>query len=538
MKRFFSTLRFLLVAVAIVCVQCADMGGGGTIETTNGLVTGMVVLPGGGPAARTQVKLLPAGYDPVKDTAAVKADTTDAMGKYSFSHVYPGDFTIQAVQLDDRTRVLITGIHVANDTVAAPAGTLHAPGTIRVYLPGGINSATGYVYVAGTVCFVFLNNHTDFVILDSVPAGVIPAASYSAISITSSSVIRYDVPIVPGDTTVIYNPSWKYARRLAFNTSSSGAAVTGNTMNFPVLIRFKPGDFDFSQAEAGGTDIRFAKSDNTFLPYEIERWDAVNRQAEIWVRVDTVYGSDSAQFIVMYWGNPQAGDNSNGAAVFNTSNGFIGVWHMSEDPSAGTGSIKDRTANAHNATPYGSMTAANSVDGAVGKALSFDGKDDYLNAGNVSVPGNYSVGLWVLLDTLGDYQRFIIKDSSYTLWYDKDSVSVRMEHMPAGSWWRGLLQDGGTRVPMTTGAWYYFVGTFDGAAVRLYANGAEASVSGPISAIPRTNSKPVTLGQATGHSFVNGIMDEIRIEGTARSADWIRLCYMNQRMDDKLIVFK
>jgi hypothetical protein len=538
MKQFFSTFRFLSVAVGIVCVQCADFGGGGTIETTNGLVTGMVVLPGGGPAARTQVKLLPAGYDLVKDTAAVKADTTDAMGNYSFSRVYPGDFTIQAVHLDDRTRVLITGIHVANDTVAAPAVTLHAPGTMRVYLPGGINGITGYVYVPGTTCLVFLNNHTDFVILDSVPAGVIPAASYSSISITTSSVIRYDIPIVPGDTTVVYNPSWKYARRLVLNTTSSGAAVTGNVVNFPILIRLNTGNFDFSQSQPGGADIRFTKKDNTPEPYEIERWDAASQLAEIWVRVDTVYGSDSMQSLTMYWGNPDAANESNDPAVFNTSNGFIGVWHMSEDPSAGTGSIKDRTANAHNATPYGSMTAANSVDGAVGKALAFDGTNDYLNAGNVSVPGNYSVGLWVLLDTLGDYQRFITKDSSYTLWYDKDSVSVRMEHMPAGSWWRGLLQDGGTRVPMTTGAWYYFVGSFDGAEVRLYANGAEASVSGPISAIPRTNSKPVTLGQSTGHSFVNGIMDEIRIEGTARSADWIHLCYMNQRIDDKLIQFK
>jgi hypothetical protein len=538
MKQLFSTFRFLFVAMAIVCVQCADMGGGGTIETTNGLVTGMVVLPGGGPAARTQVKMLPAGYDLVKDTAAVKADTTDAMGNYSFSNVYPGDFTIQAVQLDDGTRTLISGIHVANDTVVAPAGTLHTPGTMKVALPGGINSITGYVYVPGTTCLVFLNNHNDFVILDSVPAGIIPVVSYSSISIPASAVIRYDIAVDPGDTTVVYNPSWKYARRLVLNTSSSGAAVSGNTVNFPVLIRVNPGNFDFSQTQAGGTDIRFAKPDNSFLPYEIERWDAVNRQAEIWVRVDTVYGSDSAQFIAMYWGNPQAEDNSNGAAVFNTSNGFIGVWHMNEDPSAGTASIKDRTANAHNATPFGSMTAVNSVNGAVGKALSFDGTNDYLNAGNVSVPGNYSIGLWVLLDTLGNYQRLITKDSSYTLWYDKDSVSVRMEHMPSGSWWRGLLQDGGTRVPMTTGTWYYFVGSFDGAAVRLYANGAEASVSGPISAIPRTNSKPVTLGQSTGHSFVNGIMDEVRIEGTARSADWIRLCYMNQRIDDRLIQFK
>jgi hypothetical protein len=91
---------------------------------------------------------------------------------------------------------------------------------------------------------------------------------------------------------------------------------------------------------------------------------------------------------------------------------------------------------------------------------------------------------------------------------------------------------------MTKGMWYYFVGTFDGAAIRLYTNGTEVSISGPISAIPRTNSKPVLFGTVTGYSFAKGILDEIRIEGVARSADWIRLCYMNQRKDVKLVQFK
>jgi hypothetical protein len=36
----------------------------------------------------------------------------------------------------------------------------------------------------------------------------------------------------------------------------------------------------------------------------------------------------------------------------------------------------------------------------------------------------------------------------------------------------------------------------------------------------------------------NGILDEVRLTNVAQSADWIKLCYMNQREDDKLIVFE
>jgi hypothetical protein len=38
--------------------------------------------------------------------------------------------------------------------------------------------------------------------------------------------------------------------------------------------------------------------------------------------------------------------------------------------------------------------------------------------------------------------------------------------------------------------------------------------------------------------FFNGIIDEVRVSSIDLSADWIKLCFMNQRPDDKLIVFK
>ena len=488
----------------------------------------------------TLVLLVPADYNAgaVNQNKSILSAFTATDGSYSFGRVPKGHYSIEAFNPANGKRSLISGVIVTNEDFHLSTDTLRTPGTMKIFLPADANTATGYFFVPGTTIFASINGANGSILVPSVPAVTLPAVCYSETGASSADTVRYGVAVLSSDTAVVAHPGWKYARMVSLNTSAAGAAVTGNVLDFPVLIRLTNNNFNFTQANTNGSDLRFARSDTALLPYEIERWDAVNQVAEIWVKVDTVFGSDSSQFITLYWGNPDAADSSNGAAVFNTSNGFIGVWHMNEDPSAGAASIKDRTANAHNATPYGSMTAANSVDGAVGKAMAFDGTNDYLNAGNVSVPGTYSIGLWVLLDTLGNYQRLITKDSSYTLWYDKDSVSVRMEHMPSGSWWRGLLQDGGTRVPMTTGTWYYFVGSFDGAAVRLYANGAEASVSGPISVNPRTNLKPVCFGVSTGYSFVNGIMDEIRIEGTPRSADWIRLCYMNQRMDDKLAAFR
>jgi hypothetical protein len=543
------TMTNKCVLLPVLCllpllIRCAVAPLAGGSDNPDFLVVGTVVDTSGQPARNAVVTIVPALYNPVTDPApaASMIDTTSANGAYRLAVTQKGGYSVQAVHLQQRTRLLITGITVAHDTTPVAAAALGVTGVVKVSLPTtGVNPVTGYVYIPGTTLCAFLNNRVDTVVLDSIPAGTLPMLSYAAINTTGSLALRYDIPVASGDTTVVLNPSWKYCRRIVLNTTATGANIAGNVAEFPVLVRLDGGKFDFSQARPDGADIRFTKGEGAPLPYEIEQWDPVTGFAEVWVKTDTVFGNDSNQRIMMYWGasvGSATSSMSNGAVVFDTSNGFIGVWHMNEDPSTGAGSIKDHTANAHNATPFGSMTASNSIEGTIGKALSFDGIDDFLNAGNVSIPGNYSVGLWVLLDTLGDYQRFIYKDSSYTLWYDKDSVSVRMEHFSTPTWWKGLLQDGGTRVPMTTGTWYYLIATFDGMAIRLYENGSEVSTSNAVTIYPRTNAIPLLFGQSRKNSFVNGIMDEIRIEGAMRSADWIGLCYMNQRIDDKLIQFK
>ena len=168
-----------------------------------------------------------------------------------------------------------------------------------------------------------------------------------------------------GSTASVAIPAdgWRHLRRFRLNTTALGAGVAGNVAHFPVLVRLTGGNFDFSQAKDDGADIRFAKSDTTFLPYEIERWDPVAGLAEVWVKVDTVHGGDSTQSLTMYWGNTDAADSSNGTAVFDTAAGFAGVWHLSD-----TGdSVHDATGDAFNGTNSGSTASA----GMIGNSRNF-----------------------------------------------------------------------------------------------------------------------------------------------------------------------
>jgi hypothetical protein len=525
--------------VMLILSRCsfAPFSGGGT---EGGNVSGLFFNDDGSTSAMVLVQLVPADYDPgaVNHIYPIFTAATATDGSYSFSRVPKGNYSVQAVHPTSGKRSLISGIVVADQDVPVPTDTLRDPGIMKIFIPGTANTATGYFFVPGTTVYGAISGASEFILVKSVPAVTLPAVSYSETGTSSSNVIRYNVSVPEADTVVVAHPEWRYAQQIRLNTSATGAGISENVFNFPVLIRLTKSNFDFSTANPGGSDIRFAKSDSAFLRYEIEQWDAANGRAALWVNVDTVFGNNSIQCITLYWGNDSAIGSSNSTEVFDTGNGFTGVWHMNENPDAGVNSIKDRTLNNYNATPVGGMTAANIVDGVIGKGLNFDGNDDYLNAGRtVNLTGSYSVGLWVNANDLTTYRRFIFKQTAYTLWYDVDTHGIRMEHFDGISW-RGIMQDGGAQQPMSEGTWYYIVGAYDGDKVRLYVNGELKTASNSIGVNPQANQNYLSLGDGEPQRNASGTMDEMRIENVNRSADWIKLSYMNQRSDDKLVVFK
>ncbi|MBN2037484.1 MAG: DUF2341 domain-containing protein [Chitinispirillaceae bacterium] len=537
MNRRSTTIRFLLPLLLAAACAPLDPGGSGT-ETTTGIV-GSVVNDQGVPEADVQVRLHPDAYDPVKDNTEIPVDTTDSLGRFAFHNTGSGKYTAQAVHLKSGNSALISGIHVATDTVVTTSCTLQAPGAITAFLPSGINSAAGYVYVPGTTVFAFLESRTDFVTLGPAPAGRIPEIAYSSTNEEAVTTIRYNVQVKSGDTAVVRNPSWKYACPLILNTSATGANVAGTVVNFPVLIRLNTGNFDFSQALSAGADIRFAKQDTGFLNYEIERWDPAAEHAEVWVKVDTIRGNDSTQSIMMYWGNPGAPDNSNGAAVFDTGSGFQGVWHLNE---TGNTTAFDATGNQYNGTHHG-MSAASAVDGMIGNAKAFDGKSSYIHLigtaqSRLSFPenGTYTLSAWVLASAIDSAAHYIISKSNrnynldlsgYNLWeiYDlKSAVCWESNFAPAQS-----------------GEWKYLTGVRSGAKMRLYVDGvcADSTIDTTSSASLRDSTFDVQIGKRaeSNYGYWNGVIDEAIVSNRSRSADWVRLSYMNQKKDDRLVRF-
>lgn len=198
---------------------------------------------------------------------------------------------------------------------------------------------------------------------------------------------------------------WTSSMLIYINTTASGTNTASDLYDVPLLVRLDPSNFTgFANTNANGEDVRFVKSDGTtFLSYEKEFWKdgaSDNDTAAFWVKIDTVLGNNSTQYITMLW--EKAGETSTGlsANVFETSNNFTAVYHLSEEQ-AGTGNTglyTDATGNANDADDQVSATGQDAV---AKEGQEFDGTDDYINipqSASLNISGDASMSGWFKLD--------------------------------------------------------------------------------------------------------------------------------------------
>jgi PKD repeat protein len=340
-----------------------------------------------------------------------------------------------------------------------------------------------------------------------------------------------------------YTTNWPYHADIVINTSNTGGGANlpsgTNVYNFPLSIRLNPVNFpSFGQTLPGGADIRFAKSDGTHLPYEIERWvdHSTNTSldtAEIWVKLDTVFPQNSTQYVRMYWGNPTATNRSNPSTVFTTAYYYTGVWHMNETPGA-AGSIKDRSGNAYNGTPAGGMSASSSVYGVVGKALEFDGTDDHISLPSISTnfTGGITVSAWMNYHTYKSWSRLI--DWSENGSSNDNIVVGNSFSTDSVDWelWNGTAYTTFTSPSyFTANTWVYVTVSYNGSSMYIYKNGSQVatkSISNALANVTRTTNY-IARNNWSGYGYFDGYIDELQVSSVARYPSTIKLAYETQK---------
>lgn len=219
---------------------------------------------------------------------------------------------------------------------------------------------------------------------------------------------------------------------------------------------------------------------------------------------------------------------------------------MAQDPNGDVvDAIKNSTSSINHGTSSGTMTSADLIDGKIGKAIDFDGSDDYINCGSnsslddinkMTIETTFKAGGWgegssgrvisksdvgnndgwnVIINGYGGDNKFGLLvgwDTTLGIWYTPNSS-------------------------ITLNDWYYTVVKYDksyGVSDKpiLYLNGTSKTVTtdqAPVGTIESDAAESVLIAArkaatATDREF-DGTIDEVRISNIYRSSEWIKATY-------------
>jgi hypothetical protein len=285
--------------------------------------------------------------------------------------------------------------------------------------------------------------------------------------------------------------------------------------------RFKDVVLSITEYTDNTKKIMITNSESVPCCTEVERWDWVNEQANLWIKVPTdKTQGDNTHYI---------GHTGEEAAKNVWDDDFVGVWHMAQDPSGGTGAIKDST-NSVNCTAGGSMTVENLVDGQIGKSLNFS--SDYLT------PGSEVYSLDFTIEAIVNPDSFLTADEGKnTIFNSGRNHGILQLRGDAGNAGKAALLITVSATPtyyyssntVSLGAWSYLAGRYSESLqnLKLHINTLleiDQSVNGD-SPSAGGNAGIGAQVYAGPNRYVDGQIDEVRVSQIARPDAWIKATY-------------
>ncbi|MHA2334888.1 MAG: DUF2341 domain-containing protein, partial [Candidatus Hodarchaeales archaeon] len=330
-------------------------------------------------------------------------------------------------------------------------------------------------------------------------------------------------------------PLFKHRKTITIDA----AQVSGNLINFPVLVNLTDTDLqNTNKVQSDGDDILFTDAYGTKLDHEIEYFNQSIGHLTAWVRVPSLSATNDTK-LLMYYGNDVANSQENPEGVWDDNYEF--VLHMNQDPSSSD--ILDSTGNSFDfdVESSSSMTSDDLVDGKTGKALSFDGVDDYiylpLAEGFSGPTDKMTFEFWIIFPSGGPTSRdYLATPATVDLdpnlaFYNEFELHVQTDSGYVAS---------STQSSFTAGTWYNIVAVWDGTGAglfRIYIGGnldkddsprTGTHVSWNTFSIGAEEDDIDGPGGSTSDREIHATVSEFRLSNVVRSAEWISTNHANQ----------
>jgi hypothetical protein len=315
--------------------------------------------------------------------------------------------------------------------------------------------------------------------------------------------------------------AWGYRRKLTFAASTLTEDLTG----VPVLVALEGSRVDYAKLLPGGGDLRFTDADGVSpLPHEIEHWDPKGRSF-VWVKVPQIDKGSTVDHIWLYYGNPSPKPSPSPIAGAVWSNGYLGVWHLDDDPAAAAPQIKDSSSPKTDLFVQGGIPQKALAPGKVGLGLRLDGASHYLTGKFAAPLKLFTLEAWIWPDVVNTEERHIVELNGIQFFVESNG---KLEAGTANEY------DINGPTVLQAKAWYHVAFVQGAAGWAIYLNGKLETGGTQIS----SPGGDIYVGHVYQPGYPNstyfaGQMDEVRISGVDRAPAW--MAAQHRSMSDTLL---
>jgi hypothetical protein len=346
-----------------------------------------------------------------------------------------------------------------------------------------------------------------------------------------------------GTVSLWYKPDSADLGDRLFNFNGSGdeifLQISGDTDN----LRFSR-EADYGTTYSVNATIPDVSSDNSWV-HIVAAWD-INADDTMSLAVNGSLTKSKVKFELpsAYSGNIYIGDGngddfdgqidevriynralspSEVSKLYQWAPGPVAHWKF--DEKKGTTAYDSAASTTFSGGNHGTITGATWVIGRYGGALDFDGDNDYVNLGDLSIVENLgamTISCWVKNNktALTSNAEFIVQkegagaDTFELVWRSSENVDFVVD--TASGEQKGTYTDG---IPDGSGnEWHYITGIYDGTSINVYVNGIKGDYSEAQSGTTNNSSQNMLIGgNGSYDDDWDGLIDDVRIYNYART---------------------
>lgn len=340
---------------------------------------------------------------------------------------------------------------------------------------------------------------------------------------------------IPGPGGASAGSSYSYLHEYTLTLGSS-AQIPATQANFTVLVCANTtlGNGSACPTQTGlkvtgsggyvtsssGYDIAFSSTacaSPTPMGWSMPTYTGSTGAMEAWVRVTSLAAGGTFYVCV---GNASITTFQGGGSSA-WDNNTAGVWHL---PNGSTLSASDDSSNGNNGNIHSTPAGSGQIDGAASFSNTSSQYISIPDAASLELTSQVTVSAWVNVTAGTNYPMIGAKLT------DGGSTGYGLYLNTSGTYFEAQVNSTSleSTTALGTGSWKHIAMTYNGSMLALYLNGAlntSTSLTGAIT----TNTNFFGIGtDASLNDFFSGLIDEVHVAGTARSANWLLTEYNNQ----------